>query len=73
MDLKCQMMIRSNPNISRFLKENSYYYKMLNRDSNYIYKIEEEMLEKYRLRSVDKLEDFANKLGMVNEFFKIIN
>ena len=49
MDIKTQMIIRSNPNIYRFLREESYWYKYLNRDPNYIKELEKIVKNKYKL------------------------
>ena len=56
MDIKTQIIVRSNPNIYRFLREESYWYKYLNRDPNSIKDLEKAMKTKYKLTTEDKLE-----------------
>ena len=54
MQVETRLKIKSNPNLYRYLRENSYWYKYLNRSPIFLRRLEEEMKEKYRLRSVDK-------------------
>ena len=73
MDLKCQMIIKNNPNLKRYLREHSYLYKDLNRNGDYIVYIEAEMKKAYKLTPEDRLLDIGNKINMVNEFIKILS
>lgn len=73
MNLKCQMIIKNNPNLKKYIRENSHLYKELNRDGNVIFLIEEEMKKSYRLTTEDKLIDISNKINMVTEFMKILS
>ena len=59
MQVEVRLKIKSNPNLYRYLRENSYWYKYLNRTPLFLRRLEEEMKEKYRLRSVDKLWRFS--------------
>ena len=56
MDLATQFAIKNNPNLYRFLRENSYWYKYLNRSPGYLKEVEEEMKSRYKLRAEDKME-----------------
>lgn len=73
MDLKCQMIIRNNPNLKKYLREHSYLYKDLNRNGDFLTYIEEEMKKAYKLTPEDRLVDIGNKINMVNEFIKILS
>ena len=65
------MIIRSNPNIYRYLRENSYWYKYLFRNPNLIKNLEEEMIKKYKLTTEDKLERLSNSMNIINTFMDV--
>lgn len=73
MSIECQFYLQKNPNLIRFLHENPKYYKMLNRDPNFVFELEKMMKEKYKLTLPDKIDNFKNKLDMINTFIDIIS
>lgn len=73
MDLKTQFKIKNNPYIARYLKENSYWYKILTRDSSAIELLEKQMKEDYRLTPKDKIEDLGKKIEMIQSFIDILS
>ncbi len=72
MDIKTQLIVRSNPNIYRYLRENSYWYKFLNRNPNSIKELEIEMKQKYKLTTENKLEKLNNSMGLIRSFMDIL-
>ena len=72
MDIKTQLIIRSNPNIYRFLREASYWYKYLNRDPNSIKEIEKAMKTKYKLTAEDRLEKLNRSMGLIHNFMSVL-
>lgn len=68
MNLETQFKINNNPMLKKYIKENSYWYKYLNRNPNLINKMNEEMKKKYNLRMEDKLEDLNNKINIISAF-----
>ena len=70
--MQTRLKIKSNPNLYRYLRENSYWYKYLNRSPLFIKQLEEEMKEKYRLRSVDKIENISNTMKMIESFLEVM-
>ena len=72
MDVKTLMQVRSNFYISNYLKKNSYWYKYLNRNSESINDLEKEVREHYKLTTKDRMEDFANKISMLQSFMEIL-
>lgn len=72
MQLNIKMIIEQNPDLKRYLKENSYWYKYLNRDSNYLRIMYQEMKKTYKLTPIDKLERINNNIKLVSEMFKIL-
>ena len=72
MQVETRLKIKSNPNLYRYLRENSYWYKYLNRSPIFLRRLEEEMKEKYRLRSVDKIENISNTMKMIESFLEVM-
>ncbi len=66
-------IIKNNPIINRFLREESYHYKYLYRDNNYIKKVEQLAKEKYGLTISNKIENFKNTLNLINTFMSVID
>ena len=54
MQIDIKIAIEQNPNLKRYLKENSYWYNYLNRNPIYLKAMEEEMKKKYKLTPEDK-------------------
>ncbi len=55
MSLELQFRIKNNPHYIKYIRENSYWYKLLNRNENLFPKFEEEVKEKYGLRPGDRI------------------
>lgn len=72
MNIKTQLIIKSNPNIYQYLRENSYWYKYLNRNPNVMKELIIEMKQKYKLTTSDKLERINNGVSMINSFMDIL-
>ena len=72
MKVETRFKIKSNPNLYRYLRENSYWYKYLNRSPIFLRRLEEEMKEKYRLRPSDKIENISNSLNLIKSFLEVM-
>lgn len=72
MNLDVQFKIKSDVNYIRYLRENSYWYKILNRHPERFNDFISEMKERYKLRSTDKISDFADKLELVKTFLSVL-
>ena len=72
MNIITQLQVKSNPNIYRYLREYSYWYKYLNRDPNSIKQLEEEMKKRYKLTPKDKLEKLSNSMDLINSFINVL-
>ncbi len=72
MNIKTQMIIRSNPNIYRFLRENSSWYKALNRNPNSIKELELAMKQQYKLTTENRLEKLNNSMSLIRSFMDIL-
>ena len=64
--------IRNNPYYYHFLRENSSWYKALNRDINNLKLMEEEVKNHYKLNMSDKLADLNKKISMLRTFMDIM-
>ena len=49
MSLELQYRINSDPRLKQFLRENSYWYKYLNRSNTYLKPFISDMKDKYKL------------------------
>ena len=72
MQVETRLKIKSSTNLYRYLRENSYWYKYLNRSPIFLKQLEEEMKEKYRLRPSDKIENISNSLNLIKSFLEVM-
>lgn len=73
MNVQTQIKIRNNPYLYRYLRDNSAWYKNLNRDPNSIRQMEEEMKKDYKLNLTDKIDNFSQRIQMVRSFIDILS
>lgn len=73
MNVNTQVSLRSDVNHVRFLRENSYWYKYLNRNSNYFPSFKEEMKVKYKLTPMDKIDRFRRNVDKVSQLMDIFS
>ena len=66
-----QYKINNDINLKRFLRENSYWYKYLNRNSNSFKLFEEDMIVKYKLTTVDKINKTIDNINMLQSFLDV--
>lgn len=65
MSLEVQFKIKNDKNNLRFLRENSHWYKYLNRDSNIFTSFEEEVKTTYKLRTADRISRALDTFDMI--------
>ena len=68
MNLETQFKIKSNSLLQKYIRENSYWYKILNRNPEYINKMIEDMKKAYKLTFEDKIDDLNTKVNLVRAF-----
>lgn len=73
MHLEIFYQIRNNPIIYNYLREDSYHYKYLYRNPQHLKKIEELAKERYKLRSVDKIDKLKNNIELLKTFMDVLN
>ncbi len=72
MNIELKMYIDKNPNLKRYLKEHSYWYKYLNRDPRSIKTMEDAMKKEYKLTAEDRLEKLNKNISLVYNFLDIL-
>ena len=72
MTVETLMEIRNNPYFYSYLRENSSWYKALNRDINNLNLMEREMKDYYKLNLTDKINDLSKRLTMINNIIDIM-
>lgn len=72
MNLNLQYRIYQDPKQHQFLRENSYWYKYLNRSEIYYKDFINDMKDKYKLKPIDKLNKISEDLDMVRTFLEVL-
>lgn len=68
MNLETIIKIKNNALLQKYIRENSYWYKILNRNPNMLNYLEEEMKKAYKLTTIDKINELSNKLDLIKAF-----
>ena len=69
MTLDVQFKLKSNPLFIKYLHENSYWYKILNRDPDMFNMFVEEVKKNYKLRTSDRINEALNTFEMISSIF----
>ncbi len=72
MDLNTQYKIFSNNLLHQYLRENSYWYKLLNRNPLLLPDMIQEMKDKYKLNTSDKIERLGDKISLIESFLDVL-
>lgn len=72
MNLETQFKIINDYNLQRYVRQNSYWYKTLNRNPEVFNTLQEEMKNKYKMNTEDKIEGFSEKIKTVQMFMNIL-
>ena len=72
MNLYTIIYIKSNPNLYRYLRDDSSWYKVLNRGEESIKMVEEEMRKRYKLTAQDKIEKLSRSVEMISTFMDVL-
>ncbi len=73
MSIDIIMKINNDPLQKRFLRENSYWYKYLNRSPSYIKPFIKEMKDKYKLTPKDKFNKITEDINTFKTFLSILS
>ena len=69
MTLDIQFKLKSNPLFIKYLHENSYWYKILNREPDMFNEFVSEVKKNYKLRTSDKINEALNTFEMLSSIF----
>lgn len=72
METNIKVLLDSNPNYKAYLRDNSSWYKILNRNPKMIDIFIKEVKEKYKLRPQDKIDDIIDKIDLVSKFINVL-
>ena len=72
MSFDIYMKINEDPVKKQFLRENSYWYKYLNRSNIYYKDFIKDMREKYKLTTFDRLNKISNDINMFRTFLDVL-
>lgn len=72
MPIKIQFMLNNNVYLQKFLRENSYYYKELIRNPDFINEMNSLMKERYKMTLPDKLDKIKDNITMLNAFMDVL-
>lgn len=64
MVLELQFRIKNNPKYVQFLRENSYWYKILNRNPAMFSEFEEQVKINYKMRASDRITKVLSTIEM---------
>jgi len=65
MTLEVQFKLKNNLYYQRYIRENSHWYKILNRDPSMFKFFEEKVKEDYKLRTSDKISKVLSTIEMM--------
>ena len=72
MNLNLQYRIKQDPRQLQFLRENSYWYKYLNRNELYYKDFINDMKDKYKLKPTDRLNKMMENIEMFRTFLDVL-
>ena len=72
MTLGLQYQLKTNPNYIKFLREYSYWYKLLSRNPAYFKEFVEDMKDKYKLKPTDRLNKMLENINMLQTFLDVL-
>ena len=72
MQLDLQYRIKQDEKQIMFLRENSYWYKYLNRNNKYYKEFINDMKDKYKLKPTDKINKMMENMNMVRTFLDVL-
>ena len=72
MTYSLQSKINSDINLKKFLRENSYWYKALNRNESVFPQFAYDMKVKYKLTTSDKINRTIDNISMLQSFLEVL-
>jgi len=73
MKTEVQLQLKKDEKMLGYLKENSQWYKELNRDPQNYKKFVAAMKEKYKIRATDKIGEVVENIELVTSVLNVIS
>lgn len=71
MNYELKKKLDDNPKYLELLRLNSYWYKILNRDHTKYEEFVKEMKVKYKLRTIDKIDNVIDTVDLITKIISI--
>ena len=71
--IQTRLAIKNNPYYYNFLRENSYWYKALNRSHSNLELMDKEVKDYFKLNLSDKIEDLSSRISMISSLIDLFN
>lgn len=72
MNIDIQMKLNGDQKLKRFLRENPIWYKYLNRNPDSFKYFVNDMKDKYKLNTSDKISKTIDNLAMIETFLNVL-
>lgn len=72
MTIETQLKISSDPMLIRFIREHPIWYKYLNRNPDLFNNMVQDMKEKYKLTTSDRINNALNSIGMLQSLIDVL-
>lgn len=70
--MRVKILLDSNPIYKEYIRYNSYWYKILNRNPELINSFIKEVKEKNKLTTADKINNAIEKIDMISKFINVL-
>lgn len=72
MTIETQLKISSDPMLTRFIREYPIWYKHLNRNPDLFNTMVQDMKEKYKLTTSDRINNALNSISMLQSLIDVL-
>lgn len=72
MTTEIQLKINSDPRLITFIRQYPYWYKRLNRNPLLFKEFENDMKDKYKISTSDKLNKTLENISMIQAFLNVL-
>ena len=72
MTIETQLKISSDPMLISFIREYPIWYKYLNRNPDLFNNMVQDMKEKYKLTTSDRINNALNSIGMLQSLIDVL-
>lgn len=72
MSIDVQMVINSDIRYISYLRDNSYWYKYLNRSDDYLKEFIDNVRNKYEMKTSDKINRLFDNINMFGSFLEAL-